>query len=172
MQKSTTKVIKIAAIVLLVIGLIQGVAYGMDRYDSAMTAKAREESKIEFKASENKAAEIVGYWAGVYQEDPCLHMIFTQTDYEIIQEQGSDVNAYPVLEKGTWIIDGDNITLTAINVANGVTTPTARSFAIKLETSLKDENNFTILKIGANPTYFYGTKVDSQEKLVSRDWTK
>jgi|LGVE01.1.fsa_nt_gb hypothetical protein len=173
MKKNTTKVILSAIAVIIIICVIQGIGYATDQYNDVTEKQMKEKSEIKFQPTENKTADIVGCWQGVYQKEPNLHMIFTETAYKILQEKGNDVNAYPVLEKGTWTIKGDQLHLTADTIVDGVKTQIMRTYFIQLEKSLEQTENFRVLKIYDDDlTYFYGRKVQDKNQLVGINWNQ
>lgn len=172
MRSESKKLLWVIVGLALTILVIAGTTVFLEKHQQAETDKLREESKIKFETVADKNKELVGYWQGVYQEAPFLHMIFTDKEYKILKQTETDANSYPVLEKGTWVIDGDSIILTADTMVDGVAAKVPQTYPIKIETSKDQEKDFIVLKIGDNPAYFYGMKADDISQLVAVDWSQ
>ena len=169
MKNESKKLLWVVVGLALTILVIAGTTLFLEKHQQAEPDKLKGESEIKFETVVDKNKELIGYWQGVCQEAPFLYMIFTDQDYKILKQADTDVNSYPVFEKGTWSIDGDSIILTADTVVDGVAAKVPKTYPIKIETSKDQEKNFTVLEIGDNPAYFYGMKVENQIELNAID---
>jgi len=112
--------------------------------------------EIEFQSVQEPNTAIVGIWNEVTKnEGVARRIIFTDTTYILLLQDGATPDKNTVLETGTYVLDSNGIVLHML-------TPDVKDGYIPCLIQTPENNQMTIIDMGENHSYFYGMKASDQ----------